>query len=178
MEPEVEAETNQQDHFCPECGAEEPGYFCRSCGALLRGDTSVLCPRCRQVVPAGGFCNQCGQGLGGVALTLGQLAMAGEPFWVNDEAPAPAFALEPSVLPPGRSMDLAQAQLPDWLHDLPVDSQPIAGMPHVYPSLEPIGQGSQGGGRGLFVSVAVLLMGLLLLAMMLMVVVFLVRGGA
>lgn len=178
MEPEVETEIEQQDHFCSECGAEETGYFCRSCGALLRGDTSVLCPRCRQVVPAGDFCNQCGQGLGGVALSLRQLAKAGEPFWVGDEAPAPAFILEPSVLPAGSSMDLAQAQVPDWLHDLPVGLEPIAGQPHVYPSLEPIGQRRQGGGRGQFVMVAVLLMGLFLFAMMIMVLVFLVRGGA
>ena len=176
MDPEVETETNQQDHFCPECGSKETGYFCRSCGALLRGDTRVLCPRCRQVVPAGDFCNQCGQGLGGVALTLGQLAMAGEPFWVSDEVPA--SVLEPSVLPTDRSMDLAQGEVPDWLHDLSVDSMPLEGQPHVYPSLEPIGQGSQGGGRGQFVIVAVLLMGLLLLAMMILVLVFIVRGGA
>jgi hypothetical protein len=73
---------------------------------------------------------------------------------------------------------MAQTQIPDWLHELPVGPEPLEGQPHIYPSLEPMGPGSQGGGRGQFVVVAVLLMGLFLFAMMVLVLVFLVRGGA
>jgi hypothetical protein len=177
MEPEVEAEIDQESRICPECGAEESGYFCRSCGALLRGDDRVLCPRCRQVIPAGDFCNQCGQGLGGVALSLRQLAMAGDTFWVTDEVPEPVSNLEPSVFSSGISMELAQAELPDWLHELPVDSVPNEGQPHIYPSLEPIGRRGVGGGQAQFVTVAILFTGLLLAGMMIMVIVFLLRGG-
>ena len=178
MEPEVEAEIKPRDRFCPECGAEETGYFCRSCGALLRGDTRVLCPRCRQVVPAAQFCNQCGQGLGSVALTLGQLAKAGDTFWVTDAVPEPESGLEPSVLDPDELMELDRADFPDWLEDLSIDTGLNEGQPHIYPSLEPIRRRRTSGGGGKFVGLAVLLMGLLLFAMMFLVLIFLARGGA
>jgi len=72
MDPEVQAEEGEESRFCPECGAEESGYFCRTCGTLLRGEEMVLCPRCHHVVPDGDFCNLCGQTLGGIALNLRQ----------------------------------------------------------------------------------------------------------
>ncbi|MEJ2212235.1 MAG: hypothetical protein P8129_24865, partial [Anaerolineae bacterium] len=80
MEPEAEFETDEEIMFCPECGAEESGYFCRSCGTLLRGEDRILCPRCHEVVPNGDYCNQCGQTLTGFALHLRQLALAGDDF--------------------------------------------------------------------------------------------------
>jgi hypothetical protein len=181
MEPGAQAEMNGQGHFCPECGAEESGYFCRNCGALLRGEDLVLCPRCHQIVPGGEFCNQCGQTLSGIALNLRQLALAGDDFWVAATTSAPpsiaANDLESNLLAPDESVVLADAELPEWLQELPADSAPSEVQAHVYPSLRPIEETKRPAPRGRFVTLAFLLLGLLLLSLVLAVGVFLLRGG-
>jgi hypothetical protein len=166
MEPEVQAEENIEPRLCPECGAEESGYFCRACGALLRGDEMVLCPRCHHVVPDGEFCNVCGQGLGGIALNLRQLALAGGDFWVTALSP-PRAATESEgqgVLEPDELVRLDEADLPDWLQELSVEAAPPEVQAHTYPSLEPIAE-SQGGQRRttpwVFLVLALLLLGLI-----------------
>ena len=134
-----------QNHYCPECGSQESGYFCRNCGALLTGEDNVLCPRCHHIVPDGKFCNQCGQGLSGIGLHLRQLALAGDTFWVASGEPTPAATtpepVEVAELAPDESIELAQADLPDWLRDIP--ALPSAAAPArsgepIYPALKPI----------------------------------------
>ena len=134
-----------QIRYCPECGSQESGYFCRNCGALLTGEDNVLCPRCHHIVPDGKFCNQCGQGLSGIGLHLRQLALAGDTFWVAPGAPATAVPapapIETPVLEPDESIQLAQADLPDWLRDIPALSPvaaPARPEEHIYPALKPI----------------------------------------
>ncbi|MGD9405176.1 MAG: hypothetical protein PVH95_08505, partial [Anaerolineae bacterium] len=124
--------------FCPECGADEAGYFCRNCGTLIRGEEMVLCPRCRQIVPHGEFCNQCGQKLGVMALDLHQLALAGDDFWVSDGVLELPEETDTGLLEPDDSVVLAEAELPDWLKELPTESVAAETKPHVYPSLRPI----------------------------------------
>lgn len=162
--------------FCPECGADETGYFCRNCGALLRGEGMVLCPRCRQIVPYGEFCNQCGQRLGAIALDLHQLAIAGDDFWVAEGALEPAEDTESGPLEPDESIVLAEAELPDWLRELPADPAPIETKPHVYPSLRPMEEEEQPRGRGRFLTPVFVLLALLLLALVLVVVFLLLSG--
>ena len=133
------------NRYCPECGSQESGYFCRNCGALLSGEDNVLCPRCHHIVPDGKFCNQCGQGLSGIGLHLRQLALAGDTFWMAAGEPAPAVLAqapaETNVLEPDESVELAQADLPDWLREMPGLSSataPARSEEHVYPALKPI----------------------------------------
>lgn len=181
MEQEAGAGVGSAGSFCPECGSEERGYFCRNCGALLRGEQMVLCPRCHQVVPGGEFCNQCGQTLGGIALNLRQLALAGEEFWVTAAALFPSMSppdsAELSSLQPDPSVVLADAELPDWLRELPTSSAPAEVQAHVYPSLRPIEEQRAPASRGRFLTLVILLLGLLLLSLVLGVVVLLLRGG-
>jgi hypothetical protein len=99
MEQETKGEMGPEQHFCPECGMEEPGHFCRNCGTLLRGEDLVLCPRCHHIVPGGDFCNRCGQHLGGIALNLRQLALAGDDFWVTAATPASPALVQAHVYP-------------------------------------------------------------------------------
>ena len=134
-----------QNRYCPECGSQESGFFCRNCGALLSGEDNVLCPRCHHIVPDGKFCNQCGQGLSGIGLRLRQLALAGDTFWVASGGPTPAvptpMPAETPVLQPDESVQLAQADLPDWLREmsvLPSAAAPARSEEHVYPALKPI----------------------------------------
>jgi hypothetical protein len=159
-----------QNRYCPECGSQESGYFCRNCGALLTGEDNVLCPRCHHIVPDGKFCNQCGQGLSGIGLHLRQLALAGDTFWVaSGEAtaavPTPMPAETP-VLEPDESVQLAQADLPDWLREIP--ALPSAAAPprseeHVYPALQPIEAAPvQRSQRSFLVAVLLLMMVMLL----------------
>jgi DNA-directed RNA polymerase subunit RPC12/RpoP len=122
MEAQARDEMNTDDRRCPKCGFEETGYFCRNCGGLLHDDELVLCPRCRQVVPGAEYCNQCGQALGNLALTLQQLALAGDAFWIAGETVPPPSSQELSFLVPDESVDLAPAELPDWLRELPAGS--------------------------------------------------------
>ena len=135
----------EQIRYCPECGSQESGYFCRNCGALLTGEDNVLCPRCHHIVPDGKFCNQCGQGLSGIGLHLRQLALAGDTFWVASGAPTSAISTpepaEEPALEPDESVELAQADLPDWLREIPAVPSAAATArsdEHVYPALKPI----------------------------------------
>lgn len=181
MEPETQVEMSPEGHFCPECGMEETGHFCRNCGALLRGEDLVLCPRCHHIVPGGGFCNRCGQHLGGIALNLKQLALAGDDFWVTAATPAspamPAGPAESSLVEPDASVVLADAELPDWLKELPVDSALAEVQAHVYPSLTPIQEGKRRTYRGTVLTLALLVLVLLLLSLVAFVVFLLVTGG-
>jgi RNA polymerase subunit RPABC4/transcription elongation factor Spt4 len=134
-----------QNRYCPECGSQEDGYFCRNCGALLTGEDNVLCPRCHHIVPNGKFCNQCGQGLSGIGLHLRQLALAGDTFWVASGEPTAAVPTSPpaeaAVLEPDESVELVQADLPDWLREIPAASSaaaPARSEEHIYPALKPI----------------------------------------
>lgn len=140
MDDRVQAETNADGRFCPQCGAAEDGFFCRNCGALLRGKDHVLCPRCHQIVPDGEYCNQCGQGLGGLALHLGQLAFAGDAFWVTSGPPALPAAPEEPIPQPDDSVVLEAPELPDWLQELSVEHIPAEAEPRVYPALQPLVQ--------------------------------------
>jgi hypothetical protein len=181
MELETQIEERPEGRFCPECGSEESGYFCRSCGALLRGEKMVLCPRCHQVVPQGDYCNQCGQSLSGIALNLRQLAMAGEDFWVTAAAGTSAAlapdSAEAALLGPDESVRLAEADLPDWLGELPTQAAPAEVQARIYPALEPIqvDQASSRGGR--FLSVVIALLALLLLSLIALALFFLIQGG-
>jgi RNA polymerase subunit RPABC4/transcription elongation factor Spt4 len=180
MDPETQIEMEPDTKFCPECGAEESGYFCRSCGILLRGQDDVLCPRCHRVVPGGDFCNQCGQNMGGIALNLRQLALAGDDFWVTAAAAVPAAppgGADAGVWEPDESVVLADADLPEWLQELPTESAPAEVQAHVYPSLKPIEEEREFPRQGRLFTVAILLLGLLLLALMFTVVFLLVGGG-
>jgi hypothetical protein len=181
MEPEPQMEMSSDDQVCPECGAEEAGYFCRNCGALVRGRDMVLCPRCHHVVPTGEFCNKCGQTTVGLALNLRQLAMAGEEFWVTSAASASGGSapddLAWGTLEPDDSVDLAEADLPDWLDELPADAAPPDVKAHVYPSLVPIEDSSRPPRRSPLVVLAMMVLGLLLLALVAFVVYLLFNGS-
>lgn len=182
MESDLQDELKREGPFCPECGVDESGYFCRNCGTLLRGEEMVLCPRCRQVVPHGEFCNQCGQSLEAIALDLQQLAVAGDDFWVSAGAPEQPSDLpddmEPALLEPDESVVLAEAEVPDWLRELPTDSAPAEVKAHIYPSLRAIEETEQPVVRqGRFLTPVFLLLALLLLGLV-FVVVFLLLSGA
>jgi hypothetical protein len=180
MEPEAQIDLEPEGNFCPECGAEESGYFCRSCGTLLRGQEDVLCPRCHQVVPSGDYCNRCGQNLGGIALNLRQLALAGDDFWVTAAAAVatvPSGDAEAGLIEPDDSVVLADADLPDWLQELPTESAPAEVQARVYPSLTPIEEEREFSRQGGLFTAMILLLGLLLLGLVVMVV-FLLVGGA
>jgi hypothetical protein len=181
MEQETQGEMGAERNFCPECGMEETGHFCRNCGTLLRGEDLVLCPRCHDIVPGGDFCNRCGQYLGGIALNLRQLALAGDDFWVTAATPAspamPSGGADLGPVEPDASVVLADAELPNWLKELPVDSAPAEVQAHVYPSLTPIQERERGGSRRTILTLVLVLLVLLLLSLVVFVVVLLVRGG-
>jgi uncharacterized C2H2 Zn-finger protein len=177
MAPNMHSENGEGTLYCPECGSAESGYFCRTCGALLQGEELVLCPRCHKVVPHGGFCNQCGQELGEIAPSLRQLEMAGETFWVTKVPPAPIADPEPGELLPDESVDLAAAVLPKWLQELSVESAAADMEARIYPSLQPIRDENARRQRR-FLSVSIILLGIMLLGMMAMALLFLLsRGG-
>ena len=173
---DAEVETSPQAQQCPECGSEESGFFCRSCGQLLRGEEMVLCPRCHQVVPDGDYCNQCGQGLGAIALQLQQLAKAGDTFWVTSGGSETSSLEESVLLEPDETLDLADAEPPDWLQEIPAGSAPPEIEPRIYPALEPIEQAPTGSRRNLFFTVVILLMFLLLVGMV-VVALYVLLGG-
>ena len=181
MEPELRDEMDPEGSFCPECGGDESGYFCRNCGTLLRGEEMVLCPRCRQVVPHGEFCNQCGQGLDAIALDLQQLAVAGQDFWVaagTFEQPSELPEdTEPAQLEPDVSVVLAEAEVPDWLKELPTDTAPDEVKAHIYPSLRPIEEPEPPARQGRFMTPVFVLLALLLLGLVAVVVFLLVSGA-
>lgn len=176
MGPDAEVETSSQAQECPECGSEESGFFCRNCGHLLRGEEMVLCPRCHQVVPNGEYCNQCGQGLGAIALQLQQLAMAGDTFWVTSGDGEISSFEEPILLEPDETLDLADAEAPDWLQELPAEAAPPEIVPRIYPALKPIESEPTGSRRNLFFTVVILLMFLVLVGMV-VVALFVLLGG-
>ena len=180
MEPGTEPEGTREDQLCPECGAEEQGYFCRQCGALLRGEDMVLCPRCHQIVPDGEFCNQCGQTLSGIALHLRQLALAGGDFWVTGgstvEAEPAEQEQELELLEPDEDMVLEDAELPDWLQQLPTASAPDEVKERVYPSLQPIADEPRGTGQSRFLIFVVVLMGLVLIGLIAVGTLFVMQG--
>jgi hypothetical protein len=178
MDPEIQVDSDTENGFCPECGSDETGYFCRNCGALLRGEDMVLCPRCHQIVPDGEYCNQCGQGLGALALQLRQLALAGDTFWVT--APAGGSPAQPdtTLFEPDESVELAEAELPDWLQELPTESAPPDVESRIYPSLRPIrAEPVRHAQQGRFLTALVLLAGLVLLGLVILAFFLLLRGG-
>jgi hypothetical protein len=168
MDPDAEVETSPQTQQCPECGSEENGFFCGSCGLLLRGEEMVLCPRCHQVVPSGDYCNQCGQGLGAIALQLQQLAKAGDEFWVTSGGGEISSLEESALLEPDETLDLADAEPPDWLQELPAEDVPPEVGPRIYPALQPIEQEQTSSRRNAFFTVVILLMFLLLVGIIVM----------
>lgn len=176
MDPEIQANESQEGSFCPECGSEESGYFCRGCGTLLRGEDMVLCPRCHHVVPDGEFCNVCGQTLGGIALNLRQLALAGGDFWVAATSPpsSAAGSGDQAGFAPDELLMLDKADLPDWLKELSVEEAPPQVQAHTYPSLEPIAENQRRQGR--FVTAVMISLVLLLLALIAGVAFLLIRG--
>jgi hypothetical protein len=182
MEPGTEPEVTGEGPFCPECGAEEHGYFCRQCGALLRGEDMVLCPRCHQIVPDGEFCNQCGQTLSGIALHLRQLALAGGDFWVTGGSAVSADSVEQEqepeleLLEPDEDMLLEEADLPDWLQQLPAASAPDEVKERVYPSLQPIADEPKNTGQSRFLILVVVLMGLVLIGLIAVGTLFVMQG--
>ena len=176
MEAQARDEMNTDDRRCPKCGFEETGYFCRNCGGLLHDDELVLCPRCRQVVPGAEYCNQCGQALGNLALTLQQLALAGDAFWIAGETVPPPSSQELSFLVPDESVDLAPAELPDWLRELPAGFPPEV-QQSVYPALTPIQVETAASKQRRFLIVVILLTGLLLLSVIFMALFVMLRGG-
>ena len=181
MDPETRVEGSPDDDFCPECGAEENGFFCRSCGTLLRGEEMVLCPRCRHVVPGGGFCNQCGQSLRSVALNLQQLVLAGDDFWVTAESAllstSPAGSTESGLLAPDQSVVLEDAELPDWLQELPVRPVLPEVEARIHPALRPIETKRGAGQRSTFLTTVILLTFVLMLGLVFLSLFALLRGA-
>jgi hypothetical protein len=72
---------------------------------------------------------------------------------------------------------LADADLPDWLQELPTESAPAEVQARVYPSLKPIEEEREFSRQGGLFTAMILLLGLLLLGLVVMVV-FLLVGGA
>jgi hypothetical protein len=190
MDDRAQAETNAGSHLCPQCGAAEDGFFCRNCGALLHGEDRVLCPRCRQIVPDGEYCNQCGQSLSGLALHLRQLALAGDTFWVTAGATTPPTSPEPvtfqpdesvtvAAFQPDESVTLAAPELPDWLQELPSAGILAESDDHIYPALTPLAPERAGATRNsAFLVVVVLFILVLMIGLMFLVVMILLRSGA
>lgn len=180
MEPELRDEMDTESTFCPECGVDESGYFCRNCGTLLRGEGMVLCPRCRQIVPHGEFCNQCGQGLETIALDLQQLALAGQDFWVSagtlEQASDLPDVMELTHVEPDESVVLAEAEVPDWLRELPTDSAPAEVKAHIYPSLRPIEESAEPVRQGRLLTPVFVLLALFLLGLVFVVAYLLLSG--
>lgn len=170
----ADVEASEDVLVCTECGALETGFFCRECGTLLRGGDLVLCPRCHRVVPDGDYCNQCGQTLTGIALHLRQLALAGDDFMLTSAAPAPSptpaspLIAEPPAdspsLVPDESVDLEDAQLPDWLTELPKTRAPREVRERIYPTLRPVDSGEAASGQQRFLLVVVVLLTLALVS--------------
>lgn len=178
MDAELQVESSSEGRFCPECGAQEDGFFCRSCGTLLYGEERVLCPRCHQIVPDSEFCNQCGQSLGGLALNLRQLAMAGDAFWVTSEATEPSTSPEPTIFAPDETVALAAPELPDWLQELPTQEAPAEVESRIYPALQPIRGSRQAASGNAFLVVVVIFMFILMIGLVaLSLFILLSRGG-
>ena len=184
MEPETETQTSTGDGICPNCGAHEDGFFCRNCGALLRGEDMVLCPRCHQIVPGDRFCNQCGQELTGIALSLKQLALAGDAFWMTAEAAAPAGEptpdLDSEAIEPAQEsgQDLEKGTIPDWLRELSTAPPPADVGVRIYPALQPVGEAATGERTTRVLGLVILLLGILFLALLIAAAILLLHGPA
>jgi hypothetical protein len=128
-------------------------------------------------VPEGEYCNRCGQNLGAIALNLQQLALAGDDFWVTAAAAAPTTQEpDPGFFAPDESLDLEDGELPDWLQELPAKEAPVEVKERIHPALRPMERPPQAGGQSSFLSIAVVLMGLLLLGLVALVVFLLIQG--
>ncbi|MGD8397808.1 MAG: hypothetical protein PVG11_03040 [Anaerolineae bacterium] len=147
----------------------------------------VLCPRCSEVVPAGEYCNRCGQGLAGVALQLRQLALAGEDFMVTSSEPpdpatsstadSPSAAEEVLLLVPDESVELEDAELPSWLEELPAAAAPAEVRERIYPALRPIEPAHGGSQQTRFLAVVVVLLFLMLVSLVGLALILLFQGG-
>jgi hypothetical protein len=82
-----------------------------------------------------------------------------------------------SVLEPDESVLLDEAELPDWLKELPAESVRPEVQAHTYPSLEPITEEEAQQGQGRFMLLVFLLLGLLLLSLIVAVGFLLMRGA-
>jgi hypothetical protein len=89
----------------------------------------------------------------------------------------PSDGAELSLVEPDASVVLVDAELPDWLKELPVDSAPAEVQAHVYPSLTPIQEGERGSSQRTVLTLVFVLLVLLLLSLVVFAVVLLVRGG-
>jgi hypothetical protein len=178
MDDQTLAATDADGRTCPQCGASETGFFCRNCGALLYGEDLVLCPRCHQIVPDGEYCNQCGQGMEGMALRLSQLAMAGDEFWVTSAPDGLPADPEETLLLPDESVSLAAPELPDWLQELPSKELPAESESRIYPALRPIDEEHDRLPRsGAFLTVVIASILILVLGVTFLAILILVRTG-
>jgi cytochrome c-type biogenesis protein CcmH/NrfG len=140
------------------------------------------------VVPAGEYCNRCGQGLAGVALKLQQLALAGEDFMVTLTPPvAPATSATPAPPPaaeelaplvPDESVELEDAELPDWLEELPAAAAPAEVRERIYPALRPVEPAHTGSQQTRFLAAVVVLLVLMLISLVGLALILLFQGGA
>ena len=78
---------------------------------------------------------------------------------------------------PDASVVLADAELPDWLKELPVESAPAEVQAHVYPSLTPIEEGERRTYRSAIFTLFLVVLGLLLLSLIAFVIFLLIGGG-
>lgn len=163
MAAQIANQMTSATRTCPECGAQEDGFFCRSCGALVHGPDRVLCPRCHHVVPGGDFCNQCGQELTGIALRLDHLAQAGEAFWMTPNASELPASPESALLRPDDSVELTVTKLPGWIQELAPEPEANNTKERIHPSLQPLQSGPlTSRRRGQFLIVVILLTGIML----------------
>jgi hypothetical protein len=102
--------------------------------------------------------------------------MAGETFWVSSGGSEPGSLEEPDLLEPDESLELADAEPPDWLQELSTESAPDEIGPRIYPALEPIGSKPSGSRRNLFFTAVIVLMFLVLVGMV-VVALFVLLGG-
>jgi hypothetical protein len=119
--------------------------------------------------------------MAGLALNLRQLAMAGEEFWVTSAVPAPDSPAQDGLawgtLEPDESIELAEAELPDWLSELPVEEAPPEVRATVYPLLVPIEGKSRESRRHPLLMLVMALLGLLLIGLIALVVYLVLYGG-
>jgi hypothetical protein len=115
-----------------------------------------------------------------LALNLQQLAMAGDEFWVTAAVPASRESSADDTgwgtLEPDSSVELADADLPDWFNELSSAEAPPEVRAHIYPSLVPIESEARRSRRSPFFLLAMALLGLTLLSLVVLVVYFLLNS--